>query len=71
MYEGGERVEGAIKFHVKARGLQFECARVLHESLLLPAIMYDSETMIWKEKERSRIRLYRWTTLKVCWVLGE
>ena len=30
-----------------------ECARVLHETLLVPVLMYGSETMIWKEKERS------------------
>ena len=33
-----------------------ECARVLHETLLVPAIMYGSETMLWKGKERSRVR---------------
>ena len=34
----------------------FECTRVLHESLLKPVLMYGSETMIGKERERSRIR---------------
>ena len=29
---------------------------VLHETLLEPALMYDCETMIWKEKGRPRIR---------------
>ena len=29
---------------------------VLHETLLVPLLMYGSETMLWKEKERSRIR---------------
>ena len=28
----------------------------MHETLLVPVHMYDSETMVWKEKERSRIR---------------
>ena len=41
---------------VNVRGLQFECARVLPETLLMPVLMYDSETMIWKEEEKSRIR---------------
>ena len=41
---------------VNARSLQLECARVLHESLLVPVFTYGSETMIWKEKKRSRIR---------------
>ena len=38
-----------------ARSLQLECARVLHESLLVPVPTYGSEKMIWKEKEKSRI----------------
>ena len=46
----GRRVEGDI------RSLQLQCATVLHESLLLPVLMYGSETMIWKEREKSRIR---------------
>ena len=32
------------------------CAKVLYESLLVPVLPYGSETMIWKEKERSSIR---------------
>ena len=39
------------------RGLHLQCARVLHEVLLMPVLMYDSETMIWME-ERSRLGLY-------------
>ena len=41
---------------VNARDLQLECARVLHETLLVPVFMYDSETMLWKEKGRPRVR---------------
>ena len=33
-----------------------ECARVLHESLLVPVLTNGSETIIWREKERFRIR---------------
>ena len=29
---------------------------VLHETLLVPVLLYGSETMLWKEKERSRVR---------------
>ena len=39
---------GAIRVLVKAM--------VLHESLLVPVLVYGSGTMIGKEKERSRIR---------------
>ena len=58
---GRRRVEGGYQVLV---GLwlmlgvcSFECARVLHETLLVPVLMYGSETMIWKEEERSRIRV--------------
>ena len=50
----GRRVAGAIRSLVNTRNLQLECARVLHESLRVPALTYDSETMIWKEKKRYR-----------------
>ena len=52
----GRRVGGTIRSLFNVRNLQLECARVLHESLLVPVLMYGSETMIWREKERSRIR---------------
>ena len=52
----GRRVAGAIRSLVNARSLKLECARVLHESLLVPVLTYGSHTMIWMEKERSRIR---------------
>ena len=42
----GRRVAGAIRSLVNTRSLQLECARVLHESLLVPVLMYGSETMI-------------------------
>ena len=67
----GRTVAGVIRSLVKARSLQLECARVLHESLLVPVITYDSETMIWREKERSRIRAVQMDNLRVCWVSGE
>ena len=48
------RVAGAIRSLVNARVLKLESTRALHETLLLPVLMYDSETIIWKEKEKSR-----------------
>ena len=65
----GRKVASAIRSLVNARDLQLECARVLHETLLVPVLIDCSETMM-KEKERSRIRAERWTTSEVCWVLG-
>ena len=54
----GRRVAGAIRSLVNAKGLQLQRARVLHEQLLLTVPMYGSETMIRKENERSRVRVY-------------
>ena len=42
----GRRVAGAIRSLVNPRSLQLECARVLHEPLLVPVLTYGSETMI-------------------------
>ena len=42
----GRRVAGAIKSLVHARDLQFECARVLLETLLVFVLRYYSETML-------------------------
>ena len=50
------RVAGAVRSLVNAMSLQLECARDLHESLLVVVLTYGSETMVWSEKERSRIR---------------
>ena len=51
-----EHVLVAIRSLVKARDLQLECSRFLYETFLVPFLIYGSETMLWKEKERSRIR---------------
>ena len=50
------RVAGAITSLVNAMNLQVDCARVLHETLLVLVLMYGSDTMLWQEKGRSRIR---------------
>ena len=48
----GRRVAGAIRSLVNAWDLQLQCARVLHETLLVPVLIYGSETMLWKERSR-------------------
>ena len=53
----GRRISGASRSLVNGRCLQLECARVLHETLLVPVLMYGSEIMIWKKEERSKIRV--------------
>ena len=52
----GRKVAGAIRSMVNPRDLQLECAGVFHETLLDPVLMYGRETMLWREKEISRVR---------------
>ena len=59
----GRRVVCAIRSLVNARDLQFECSRILHETLLVPFLMHSSETMLWKEKERYRSRTVQMNNL--------
>ena len=60
----GRRVGGAIRSLVTARDLQLECARVSHETLLVTVLTYGSETMLWKEKERFRVRTVQTDNLR-------
>ena len=60
----GRRVAGVIRSLVNTRALQLECARVFHETLFVPVLMYGNETMFWKEKERSRIRAVQMDNLR-------
>ena len=55
---------GAIRSLVNARDWQIECARILHETLLVPVFTYGSETMLQKEKERSRFRAVQMDNLR-------
>ena len=50
-------VVGAIRSMVNARRLYLQCARVLYESSLIPVLTYDNKTIIWREEDRSRIRV--------------
>ena len=43
----GRRVAGGIRSLVNARELELECAGVLHETFLVPVLIYGSETMLW------------------------
>ena len=47
----GRRVAGDIRSLVNDRDLQLKCTRVLHETLLVPVLMYGSEIMLWKKKK--------------------
>ena len=52
----GRRVAGATRSLGNVENFQFECAKVIHETLLVPLLMYGSEKMLWKEEGRSIIR---------------
>ena len=41
----------AIRFVVNATALRLQCAVALCKMLFLPVLLYDSETMIWREME--------------------
>ena len=47
--------------------MQLQCARVLHETLLVPVpvLVPGSDTMLWKEKERYRVRVVQMDNFKV------
>ena len=60
----GRRVPRAIMSLVSARDLQLQRVRVVHEAFLVPVVMYGSETMLWKEKERPRIRAVHMDNLR-------
>jgi hypothetical protein len=60
----GRRVGGAIKSLVNAKNLSLECTRRLHESMLIPVLMYGSEVMVWCQKYRSRIQAVQMDNLR-------
>ena len=62
----GRRVTVVIRPVVNAMYLQLECARVLHEILLLSVLMYRSETMLWRKVRNLELGLNRWITLEDC-----
>ena len=56
---------GAIRSLVNARYLWLECAKVLHETLFVSVLLYGNETMLWTEKERSRVRTVQMDNLRI------
>ena len=49
-----EKNVGAIRL-VNSRSLQLERERLLHKGLHRPVLLYGSEIVVWKEKEKGRI----------------
>ena len=42
-------VAGAVRSFVNARNLQLQCVAVLHEDLLVPILIYENETLAWRD----------------------
>src|SRR5678815_2338385 len=60
----GRKVAGAIKSFMNVKGLSLECARVLHEGMLLLVLLYSSETMVWNKKYRSKVQRVQMDNLR-------
>ena len=56
----GRRVAGTIGSY----NLQLKWSRVLQETLLVPVLIYGSETMLWRERARSRIEVVQMYNLR-------
>ena len=55
---------GAIKSLENVKGLSIGCTSVLHESMLLPVLMYGSEAMVWNPKYRSKVQAVQMDNLR-------
>ena len=64
MLASGSKVAGVIRFMVNARDLQLEGAGVLHDTFFVPVPNYGSETMLWMENERYRVRSVQMDNLR-------
>ena len=62
--ECSRKVAGPIRSVINDRDLQLECGSVLHETLLVPVLVYVSETIVWKKKKRSRIMVVQMVNLR-------
>ena len=60
----GKKVAGAIRALVNERGLSLDCVRILHESMLLPVLLYGSECMVWDRTYRSKVQAVQMDNLR-------
>ena len=65
----GQNVADAIWSLVNAMDLQLHCARVLHETLLVPVLNMAVRKCYGRRRDLG-LGLHRWTTLEGCLVLG-
>ena len=65
----GRKVAGAMQVLVKEKKLSVQAARGLHEGVLVPTLTYGCETLVWHEREKSRVRAVEMDMLRgVCGV---
>ena len=62
----GRRIAGAIRSLLNARSLHLECARALHESLLVPLLTYGSKIMM--DNLRSLLCIRRMDKILNAWI---
>ena len=58
------KMAGAIEALANAKSLSLECITVLHESLLIQALLYSSKVMVWKQKYRSMVQAVQMNNLR-------
>ena len=61
----GRRIAGTIRSLVNARDLQFECARVLHEILLICSNVWQRKCY-GKKRRDLELGLYSWIISEEC-----
>ena len=60
----GRKIAGGIRALVNEKCLSMKCAKILHEKVLVTTLMYESECMTWKNKERWRIQAVQMDNLR-------
>ena len=60
----GRKTAGMIRSLVNKRCLSQNCAKILHEKMLVPTLLYGSECMVWKPKERWKIQAVQMDNLR-------
>ena len=58
-------VTGVIVYIYYKLGICSLSVIVLHETLLVPVLMFVSEAMLWREKKRSRVRAVQMENLRI------
>ena len=60
----GRSVSGAIKKLLNQRHLSIQCARALHEGILVPTLLYGNETVTMYDRDVSRLQAVEMNMLR-------